>query len=838
MIKLFPILIIVFKITSLLIFINVNSLFAQQTSSGKDSIKEEIHQKDPAQILKQTVYRNIGPSIMSGRVVDIEVNPADPTEFYIAYATGGLWHTINNGQSMTPIFDKENAYGLGDIAVKWSTGKDLTHTIWVGTGEANSSRSSYAGNGLYKSKNNGFSWEYLGLPESHHIGKVQLHPKDTNIAWVAVIGHLYSSNKERGVFKTTDGGKTWKHTLFINENTGVIDMDIDPKNPAVLYASAWYRTRTAWNFEEAGNTSGIYKSNDGGNTWLVVTIPGSGFPTGSNIGRIGLAVSGSNPSIVYASMDNQGRRPDTAIKKIDTNYVLKNFQGIHREDFLSLNNNKLDSFLIKNDFPEMYRADSIKELIKNNTLKPNVIFDYLFDSYNDPFELPVIGCEVYRSEDGGIKWKKVNSKGLNLYNTYGYYFGKISVAPDDANKVVIGGYNLLLSTDGGKTFEVKDKANTHADWHGCWINPLRNSHWIAGNDGGINVTYDDGAHWYKANNPAVGQFYSIAVDDAKPYNVYGGLQDNGVWYGPSIEKNYFDWDGESPYPWKKIGGGDGMQVQVDTRDNKTIYSGLQFGFYSRKNLEGGRNLRIRPKQEPGDPSLRYNWQTPILLSKHQQDILYYGSNKFHRSLNKGEKFETLSHDLSKGKREGDIPFGTMTTISESPLRFGLIYTGTDDGNLHLSRNGGISWDLINKKLPAGLYISRVRASQYKLSRVYVCLNGYRNDSFAPFVYASDDYGESWVRIGKNLPNQPVNVILEDIKHENILYAGTDNGVYTSFDRGITFMHMSYQMPNVPVHDMVIQNRENELVVGTHGRSIYITKLENVHKVYKSFRKNK
>lgn len=840
MIKLLSVQNIVFKITSLLIFINVNSVFAQQTTAidRRDSLELLAQQKDPAVLLKQIKYRSIGPSVMSGRVVDIDVNPEDPTEFYIAYATGGLWHTLNNGQSMVPIFEKENAFGIGDIAVKWSTKKNSSNTIWVGTGEANSSRSSYAGNGIYKSSNNGTSWEYLGLPESHHIGKLQLHPSDPDIAWVAVIGHLFSSNKERGVHKTADGGKTWKHTLFIDEKTGVIDMDINPRNPLELYAAAWYRTRTAWNFEEGGNTSGVYKSNDGGSTWKLVTNSLSGFPTGSNVGRIGLAVSVSNPTIVYASVDNQGRRPDTAIKKIDTNYVLKNFKGINKEDFLLLNNKKLDSFLIKNNYPEKYRAVSLKQLVKENTLQPTAIFDYLFDPYNDPFKLPVIGCEVYRSDDGGMKWKKVNSKGLNLYNTYGYYFGKISVAPDDENKVVINGVNLLLSTDGGKTFVVKDKANTHPDWHGCWINPLRNSHWIAGNDGGLNVTYDNGLHWFKANNPDVGQFYSITVDDAKPYNVYGGMQDNGVWYGPSVRDSSDDWDGDNPYPWKRIGGGDGMQVQVDTRDNKTVYSGLQFGFYTRKNQDGGRGLSIHPKQDLGEPSLRYNWQTPIFLSRHNQDILYYGSNKLHRSMNKGEKFEILSTDLTKGKKEGDIPFGTITTISESPLRFGLIYTGTDDGNIHVSRDAGYNWILINKKLPQGLYVSRVRASKYKTSRVYASLNGYRNDNFAPFIFVSEDQGESWVQIGKNLPNQPVNVIIEDSKNEDILYAGTDNGVYTSFDRGKTFMNMSYQIPNAPVHDLVIQQRENELVVGTHGRSIYITKLEEVQKAYNAFLKNK
>ena len=396
---------------------------------------------------------------------------------------------------------------------------------------------------------------------------------------------------------------------------------------------------------------------------------------------------------------------------------------------------------------------------------------------------------------------------------------------------MIVGFDLELSTDGGKTFKAKDKVSTHADWHACWINPKNNNHWIAGNDGGMNVTYDNGDHWFKANTPAVGQFYNITTDDAKPYNVYGGLQDNGVWYGSSTTKDSEQWNYENPYPWKRMGGGDGMQVQVDTRDNKTLYSGSQFGFYSRRSTDGGRGLSIHPMHNLGTEPLRYNWQTPILLSKHNQDILYYASNRFHRSLNKAENMETLTGDLTNGKKEGDIPFGTATTISESPLKFGLIYVGTDDGNIQVSKDGGYTFTLVSKKLPQGLYVSRVKASQYKLSRVYATLNGYRNDHFSAYVYVSEDFGDTWTAIGKNLPTGPVNVIIEDVKHEDILYVGTDNGLYTSFNKGVTFMNMSHNLPNVPIHDLVIQTRENELVVGTHGRSIFITKLNDVYKNY-------
>jgi len=820
---------IVFKFTLLLLCINVNYAFAQgkpTTAAERIAGIEQRKMLNESSPLKDIKFRNIGPSNMSGRVVDVEVNPANPTEFYVAYASGGLWHTTNNGQSLVPIFEKEATYSIGDIAVNW-----VSRTIWVGTGESNSSRSSYSGNGIYKSSDNGKNWQYLGLPESHHIGKIILHPTNNNIAWVAAVGHLYSANKERGVYKTSDGGKSWKHSLFIDDNTGVIEMDINPKNSDELYACAWYRTRRAWNFEEGGKTSGVYKSKDGGNTWNLISTPASGFAVGEKIGRIGIAVHAANPNIIYAVADNQNNRPDTAQKKQDTSYVLKDFKDISKENFLLLDDKKLDSFLSDNRFAEKYTTATVKNMVRKDSIKPTAIYDYLFDANTALFETPIIGCEVYRSNDAGITWKKVNSKGLELYNTYGYYFGKLTVAADDENKLVIMGYDLEVSTDGGNTFKAKDKVATHADWHSCWINPTNNNHWIAGNDGGVNVTYDNGDHWFKANTPAVGQFYNITTDNAKPYNVYGGLQDNGVWYGSSTTKDSDQWNYENAYPWKRMGGGDGMQVQVDTRDNKTLYSGSQFGFYSRRSTDGGRGISIHPMHDLGTEAFRYNWQTPILLSKFNPDILYYGSNRFHRSMNKAETMETLTGDLTNGKKEGDIPFGTSTTISESPLKFGLIYIGTDDGNIQVSKDGGYTFALVSKKLPQGLYVSRVRASQYKLSRVYATLNGYRNDHFAAHVYVSEDYGETWTAIGKNLPAEPVNVIIEDPKQEDILYLGTDHGLYTSFNKGQSFMSMNHHLPNVPVHDLVIQVRENELVVGTHGRSIFITKLDDVQKIY-------
>lgn len=786
--------------------------------------------------INKTKFRNVGPTVMSGRVDDIDANPDDPTEFYVAYATGGLWHTTNNGLSFTPIFDSAEVIGIGDIAVDWKS-----RTIWVGTGEVNSSRSSYAGIGIYKSNNNGKTWQYMGLPESHHIGKVQLHPTDPNTAWVAVLGHLYSANKERGVYKTTDGGATWKQTLYIDENTGVVDLDINPQNPDEVYACAWYRTRRAWSFEEAGASSGIYKSVDGGNNWKNISKGASGFASGNKLGRMGIAVYPKNPKIIYVILDNQQLKPDTS-RRDTAVYALKEVKDLTKQDFAKLDDLKLDTMLKRQRITK-YSAKTLKEAVAGNQLKPTVLYDYM--NVNTGFESTPIGAEVYRSDNGGDTWRKTNEKELPIFFTYGYYFAKIYVSPYNPDKVYALGFYSEVSNDGGKTWKNMDKGNVHADHHALWVNPKKDSHLINGNDGGVNITYDNGDHWFKANTPAVGQFYAITVDNARPYNVYGGLQDNGVWYVPSsLPRNSFANSGlgQSDGTERNLGGGDGMQVQVDNRDNVTVYYGSQFGAYQRTNRltrEGTR--RITPRHELGENPLRFNWQSPILLSPHNNDILYFGSNKLYRSFNRGDTMIALTGDITKGSKNGNVPYGTITTISESPLRFGLLYTGTDDGNIHVSKDAGYSFSLINNRpqkvsdaaLAQGLWVSRIIASRHKEARVYTSLNGYRNDDFTPYLYVSEDHGSTWKAIGNDLPAEPINVVREDPKNENIIYVGTDGGLYVSFNKGVSFAMWSAGLPrSVPVHDIAIQERENEIVLGTHGRSIYIAKLDEVQKAAK------
>jgi photosystem II stability/assembly factor-like uncharacterized protein len=792
-------------------------------------------------LLNSSSFRNIGPSIMSGRVVDIEANPEDPTEFYVAYATGGLWHTVNNGQSFTPIMDNLDILFLGDIAINW---KSNPRMIWAGTGEANSSRSSYAGTGVYLSKDNGKNWQHLGLAESHHIGDIKLHPTDPNTAWVAVLGHLYSPNEERGVYKTSDGGANWQRTLFVNNQTGCIDLAMHPADPTTLYAAMWQRNREAWKFEESGPASGIYKSVDGGTTWNKISGTGSGFMEGDKIGRIGLTAFPGNANLIYAVVDNNTPLPGKKETQ-DSVYTKELFKTISTTDFANLNSNRLDSFLRKNRFPRQHSASSIKKAVAEGKLTPSALWDWL-DSDDGFQNTGIAGCEVYVSQDGGAHWKKANEKPISIFNTYGYYFAKIYTSHTNPDKVFILGFTAQVSTNGGKSFTTIDKENVHADHHALWVNPKKDSHLINGNDGGVNLTYDDGKNWFKANTPSVGQYYYVTTDDARPYNVYGGLQDNGSWWGPSTHRESIGWTDDGQYAYRMINGGDGMQAQVDKRDNTTVYSGSQFGFYARYNREkrGGGKM-IRPQHELGEKPLRFNWQTPILLSRHQPDIFYYASNRLYRSMNKGDTLIAMSADLTGGGIKGNVPYGTLTTIDESPIRFGLLYTGSDDGRIYRSTDGGYTWNAIHQQVAAtpkkkgtftpaagldtkNLWVSRVVASQHAENRVYVTLNGYRHDHFNPYVYVSEDGGNTWKDISGNLPLEPVNVVREDPVNPSILYVGTDGGVYVSKDGGKTYKAWHSGLPlSVPIHDIAIQQRENEIVLGTHGRSLYVGKLNKI-----------
>lgn len=795
--------------------------YSQQPATTPLQLEKALTEKKQAiseSQVKNVPFKNIGPTKMSGRIVDLDVNPENPIEFYAAYASGGLWHTTNNGTTFTPIMENAITQNIGDIAVDWST-----RTIWVGTGENNASRSSYAGVGILKSKDNGATWEHVGLSDSHHIGRILINPKNSDEVTIGVTGHLYSANNERGVYKTLDGGKTWKQTLFVDNLSGIIDLQTAPDNYNIMFASSWTKDRKAWNFDGNGDNSAIYKSTDAGETWVKVSTKASNFPTGNGVGRIGLAVF--NENIVYAIHDSQFRRPDNDKKEPTEGLSKDDFKAMTVETFLKLENKDLNNFLKTNGFHEKYRADNVKQLVRNGNVKPNDIAKYLEDANSLLFDTPIIGAEVYKSTDGGITWTKTHTDYLDdIYYSYGYYFGHIYVSPANENHIYIYGVPILKSKDGGKTFASMDAENVHVDHHALWINPKNPDHLINGNDGGVNITYDDGENWIKNNSTAVGQFYTVNVDFEKPYNVYGGLQDNGVWVGAHNARQDKSWQQDNEYPWKSLMGGDGMQVQIDKRNSNIVYTGYQFGSYFRINRETNEFTYIQPKHTLGESPYRFNWQTPILLSSHNQDILYFGGNKLMRSMNQGTDWVAISDDLTQGGKKGNVAYGTLTSISESPFEFGLIYTGSDDGLVYLTKNAGGTWTNISQSLPKDLWVSRVIASQHKKERVYVTLNGYRWDDFSVYVYMSEDYGATWKNISSNIPASPVNVIKEDPKDETILYLGTDNGAYVTFNNGASWDAFSNGLPSVAVHDLVVQPDMNDLVLGTHGRSIYIANI--------------
>ena len=804
----------------------VSSMFAtaQQLATSAETLKSALVEKatlTQSSLVKNVPFENIGPTVMSGRVVDLDVNPDMPSEFYVGYASGGVWHTTNNGTTFTPILDSSQTQNVGDIAVHWPT-----RTIYVGTGENNASRSSYAGIGILKSIDNGKSWVNLGLIDAHHFAPILIHPDNPDVVVVGATGHLYSPNKERGIYKTTDGGKTWKQTLFVDDMSGVIDLQHSPENYNVMFATTWTKDRKAWNFTGNGTNSGVYKSTDAGETWTKVSIEKSGFPTGEGVGRIGITVF--NDNVVYAIHDSQFRRPEEKKSNDDNGLTKDDFKSMSIETFLALEDKNLNAFLRTNGFQEKYRAENVKQMVRSGNVKPIDLAKYLEDANSMLFDTPVIGAEVYKSTDGGKTWNKTHEDYLDgIYYSYGYYFGHIHVSPVDENAIYIYGVPIVKSKDGGKTFTSISAENVHSDHHALWINPKNPDHLVNGNDGGVNITYDDGANWIKNNSPSVGQFYAINVDNEKPYNVYGGLQDNGVWVGANNAREDKRWHQDGQYPWKSIMGGDGMQVQIDNRNSNIVYTGYQFGNYYRLNLETEEMNYIQPKHTLGENPYRFNWQTPILLSPHNQDILYLGGNKLMRSMNQGKDWEAISEDLTQGGKKGNVAYGTLSSISESPFQFGLIYTGSDDGLIQITKDAGGSWSNIAGNLPKDLWVSRVIASQHKKERVYATLNGYRWDDFKVYAYMSDNYGQTWKDISGNIPASPVNVIKEDPSNENILYLGTDNGAYVSFDLGNSWEVFSKGIPNVAVHDLVIQPEAKDLLLGTHGRSIYKTDISKL-----------
>ncbi|MDQ3244500.1 MAG: glycosyl hydrolase, partial [Gemmatimonadota bacterium] len=701
-------------------------------------------------MLSEFAWRPIGPAVTSGRVVDLAVAEGPESSvgdrlgrlMYAAAASGGVWKSINAGTTWEPVFDRQNTSSIGDIALA-PTNPEI---VWVGTGESNNQRSSSWGDGVYKSENGGRTWQNMGLRTSQHIGRIIVHPSNANIVFVAAVGPLWTSGGERGLFKTTDGGKTWRNVLRINEHTGVTDVIMDPTEPNTIYAASFQRQRKAYSFVGGGPGSAIHKSIDGGESWTKLT---EGLPTG-DIGRIGLDVSRSQPRTVYATMETK-------------------------------------------------QAD------------------------------------IYRSDDYGASWRKTGTG-----SSFPWYMGQIRVDPRNADRIYFLGVPLQASDDGGKTMK-NIMTSTHVDHHALWIDPTDPNHFVLGNDGGVYITHDRGETADFVSNLPIAQYYAIGLDMRTPfYYVYGGLQDNNSLAGPSQTRNR---QGITNHDWYFTVGGDGFYSAVDPTDPNVVYSEYQNGGIVRYDVKTGEQKSIKPQPKFGQQDLRWNWSAPLLISPHDHKTLYFGANYLFRSPSRGDSWETLGPDLTRqvdrdklplmgklwtkdavARHQGVADYGNISTVDESPIRKGLLYVGTDDGLVQVSRDGGATWSRIQKfpGVPDQTYVSRVVASAHSEGTVYVTLDGHRSNDFKAYAFRSTDYGKTWTSIAGNLPaNSSLQVIREHPRAAGLLFVGNEIGAYYSSNSGRTWSRLQYNLPTVPVHDIQIHPRDNDLVIGTHGRGIYI-----------------
>ena len=724
------------------------------------TFSEAVSQSLDKDIFKNINYREIGPTRQSGRFVDFAVVEQEPTTFYAATGSGHLWKTVNNGITFEPLFENEKIFSIGDVAVAPSD----PNIVWVGSGEANNSRSTYWGDGMYKSTDAGKTWKNMGLKESHHIGRIVIHPKNPDVVYVAALGHLYTMNPERGLYLTTDGGKTWKKILgpvVRDRHIGVVDLVMDPTNPDILYAAAYDKERLPWTFNLGGPGSGIHKTTDGGRTWKKL---GGGLP-GGMLGRIGIDIYLRNPNILYACVENANKK------------------GMSDEErYQELRAGKASSGMIDG--------------------------------------------EIYRSDDAGETWRKVNADDENIGGGPGYYYAQIRIDPNDDQVVHVLSAASWGTKDGGKNWD-RRPLGFGGDDHALWIDPDNSDHILLGYDHGLGITYDGGKNWYHPDNLSLAQFYAVGYDFSYPYRVAGGLQDNGSKMGPSTSRDgrFIRFE-----DWERVGGGDGMYNEFDWKTNRYLYNESQFGPLQRWDLKTGESKRIAYSSQ--NPKLRWNWCSPVLVSPHDSDVIYHAGNVLVKSTFRGENWKEISPDLTTndpkklttGKGgDGNIQYCTITTIDESPLVQGLLWVGTDDGNVWITKDDGKNWTQCNDKITGnpGYWVSRVAASPNNPGTAYVSYTGLRRDDFRPFVYKTTDFGETWSTIAANLPSGSINVIREHHKNPDLLFLGTDFAVYVSIDGGKNWNKMKNNMPIQPVHDLKIHPRENDIIVATHGRGIYI-----------------
>ncbi|MBX6314045.1 MAG: PDZ domain-containing protein [Isosphaeraceae bacterium] len=810
----------------------------------------------PQEWLKALSWRSIGPAAMGGRIVAISVYEADPSTYFVATASGGLLKTENNGITFQHLFDHEATVSIGDVCVAPSD-KSI---IWVGTGENNPRNSVSYGDGVYKSTDGGKTWTNMGLKRSFQIGKIVIHPKDPNIVYVGALGRLYGPNEERGLFKTTDGGKTWDKILYIDDKTGVIDVKMHPNDPETLLVATYERRRDLYDVNEPvqryGPGSGIYKTTDGGKTFKKLA---TGLPD-CLLGRIGLDYYRKDPNIVYAIVESEKNgqgpprppgaggflgvsgedREDKAQITVVTPGGPADKAGLRPGDIIqSFGDQEIKTYdqlaeAIRARKPgdkvklKIFRAGQEAEIEVTIGERPRPSAEERDSpSYTDP-DRPYMamlngqrenvqdrqGPEgwktggVYKSTDGGESWNRVNS-----LNPRPMYFSQVRVDPNDDKYVYVLGVSLYRSTDGGKTFKGDGGRGVHADQHALWIDPKDGRHMIVGTDGGFYVTYDRMENWDHLNTTAIGQFYHVAIDTRPNYKVYGGLQDNGSWGGPARSKDII---GPINEDWIRVGGGDGFKCQVDREDPDQIYWTSQNGGMGTRNLRTGQASRIRP-QMPRGKRARFNWNTPFLLSHHNPKIFYAAGNYVFRSLDRGKDLRPISPEIVRTER------GTATAISESPRDPNVLYVGTDDGLLWVTKDGGKEWTEISKRvgLPGPRYVATLEASRYADGRVYACFDGHRSDDDDPLVYVSEDYGQTWTSLRGNLPWGSTRCLREDIKNENLLFLGTEFGAWASLDRGRSWNKLNGTLPTVAVHEFALHPTTGEVVLATHGRSLWV-----------------
>lgn len=712
-------------------------------------------------------WQFLGPTNVSGRCTDVAVVTPKGKNYtiYVTTASGGVWKTENEGTTWEPIFDQELSTSIGDIAIASFDPK----IIWVGTGEANIFRSSHPGCGIYKSADGGKTWQHMGLTDTNTIARIVIHPQNLDIVYVAASGHEWTFNSQRGVYKTTDGGKTWAKILDVNDQTGAIDLVMDPKENETLYAVTWQRVRKKWNDprNEPGYTgSGIWKTTDGGKTWKPIN---NGLPEPRFRGRIGIDICLSKPNVLYALVDNY----------------------------------------------EKAREPGEEEKL---------------DAYGLPSTGIIKGATVYRSDDAGETWKLVapTTEAMKAYlerhsGTYGWVFGQIRVDPNSPETVYILGVPMSVSHDGGKTFR-RVPNMYHVDNHGLWIDPDNSNYLVNVNDGGIEISYDGGKNWKNSRMTLrVCQFFNINYDMDTPFHVYGSMQDHGSFR--AVVDLSRGRDRIPAVEFERAPGGEGSHHAIDPTNPNIVYSCGFYGNLTRTDLSKTgpeRSKLIVPKAYPDEPRLRGQWLAHFIISPHNPNIIYHGMQYLFHSPDRGDTWERISPDLTYYKPDevGDIPYHTITAISESSLMYGLLYVGTDDGRVSVTRDGGKTWQDITRGLPYQKWVSRIVASQYDLGTVYMTQHGRTDDDFMPYVWVSKDFGKIWIDISKGIPLGPVNVIREDPVDPNILYVGTDLGVYVSKDKGKTWQVLGGNLPSTYVHDLIIHPRDNIIVITTHGRGMW------------------